>query len=209
MSFDRKTSRSSTTPLFKGTSNSSVDGGIVSLDPTIRSLQERGITGVGDASRALGEATGRFGSSLGDLRSKLFSGLDPYLEARVSPLKEQQALSEGAAVRNLDRRGLSGSSFRDQTLAGIATDFGRQIADQRALGTQESLRTALDIDQMLLEAKQLEASGRMKEAEYLRGIASDRANAELAIITSTGSNQSSSGFGVGLVPSSGSGGGVA
>lgn len=209
VSFGRSSSK--TKPLYKGTQYSSVrDGGRVFLDPSIRSLEDIGINTATSGQAGLSRATGSFGSNMGELRAKLFSNMDPYMTARVDPFLQAQARDTGIATQNLSRRGLTGSSFADQTLRSINQDYGRQIADQRALATNESINQASNIDQLILQANQAEANGDIALAEYLRSIAMRRSQTEGALLTATGS--SSSGFNAGISTSSSgnsSGGGVA
>jgi len=224
MSIGTKSSnqRSSTTPLFgAGTGRSRVEqvspntrfqGGLadgvrgfggskrVILDPTIYGIQDQGIDSVGAGRQSLGEAVGRFGGSLGELKSQLFTNQDPFTQARVAPTEERFGRERGALTQDVDRRGLGGSSFGQQALTSQATEQTRELGNQRALAVQESINTGLTVDQMLLESATLEAQGRLEEANYLRGVAADRAQTEVSLLTATGSDSrgQSSGVNVGF-----------
>lgn len=198
MSLGKSKSKSSTSPLYKGTQYSSVNNGIVNLDPSIRTLQGQGIGSMTNGTNSLSDVTGSVGADLGSLRSRLFTNMDPYTKAMVDPIKQQAAQATGSAELNLARRGLTGSSFRDQTLENVNSDYNRQISDASATAINNSINAGMTANQMMLQAAQLEAQGRQAEADYLRQIAADRANSEIGLLTATQSNSRGNQVGITL-----------
>lgn len=205
--FGRKGSKQTTRPLFTGTDYSSREGGRISFDPSIRSTQAMGIESAATGQRALSQAVGQFGENMGALRQRLFSNLDPFVQARVSPMEEAFALQRGAAQRGLERRGLAGSSFGQQALTSQLAEQQRALGEQRALATQEGIGAAMSIDQLMLGAQQAEAQGNFEQANYLRAIAEDRARLEGAVMTAAGGFGRSFGFDVSGTSRSSPGGG--
>ena len=174
-------SKSESKPYFTSTGFSNVNGTGFTLDPSVRRLQESGITSVGAGQNQFSTAVGKFGGAMGELRSRLFGNEDPYMRARTAPTEARFAQERGALQRDLGRRGLAGSSFGQQAQTTQATEQERALADQRALATQESINAGMTIDQLILQAEQAAAAGNMDQANFLRAIANDRAQTELGI----------------------------
>jgi len=61
------------------------------------------------------------------------------IQARVNPVLRNFASLRGSTQQNLGDRGLSGSSFADQSMRNIETDASTAEGDARAIATQESL----------------------------------------------------------------------
>jgi len=209
-------SKSQTKPIFSGTDFSSRSGGRISFDPSIRGLQEEGVSSVASGQQRLGEAVGQFGGSMGELRGQLFTNRDPFMQARTRGLEQQQAQERGALQQDIGRRGLGGSSFSQQAQTVQSAAQQTQLSDQRALAVQDSIKTGMTIDEMMLNAEALAAQGDLEQANYLRGIADDRARLEASVLTATGTDSSakmeawahSGSFGMGGGGSSGGGGGL-
>ncbi len=130
----------------KSTDYSKTSGGHTSFDPSIRGLQdqslgntaalESGVMGYGTTFRARSdESKGQYDA----LYRELTSNQNPYIQARVDPLKEQIASSRGQIQRNQGLRGVSGSSFGNDELTNF--DFGaqRQLGDASSLATNDAL----------------------------------------------------------------------
>ena len=218
LGFGRSHSKQSnkTSPIFGGTAHSTRDGNVINFDPSIRALQEQGAEIFGSGVAKLGAGVRRFGQSLGELRSRLGTNQDPFMQARTRPLIEEQKQARGRTTEDLTRRGLGGSSFLPQTITSMDSVFNRDIADQRALAMNESIQAGISIDQMLLEADALAAQGDAERAAFLRGAAEDRARLESSVMTTTGGfgsgrsesfNFAGSGYGGGQ--GGGGGGGIA
>lgn len=185
-------SQSITRPFFGGTQYSNVTDGIVNLDPSIRNLQTQGIGTLNDGLRTLGQATGQFGTNLGQLRQSLLGNQGAFLQARTAPTERLFSEQRGQLAQSLGRRGLGGSSIAERALTRQALDQTGALADQRSLALQESIGAGLNIEQMLLNAAQAEAQGNLSMANYLRGLASDRANLEAGLLTASGTNSTGS-----------------
>lgn len=110
------------------TGYSSLQGGNAIFDPSIRSAQDY----------ALGNAQTMFGDLKGNM--------NPYVTARVSPLKEAYALRRGELTRGLGRRGVFGS-FANQDLTSLDTTANREIGNAGSLATQESLNSQRGVNQ--------------------------------------------------------------
>lgn len=109
------------------------------IDPSIRALRESSLTGIPGYKAQYGAALGQLNSGLGGVLGQLQSNQNPYIQARVNPLLQQQAKDQGALQQSNVLRGISGSSFADQSMTNLNTDYGRAIGDAGALATQESL----------------------------------------------------------------------
>ena len=178
---EKSKSKSESKPYFESTGFSNISGRNFTLDPSIRNLQESGASAFGAGRNQFSEAVGKFGGAMGELRSRLFGNEDPYMRARTAPTEERFAQERGALQRDIGRRGLAGSSFGQQAQTSQAVAQERALADQRALAVNESINAGMTIDQLILQAEQAAAAGNMEQANFLRGIANDRANTELGI----------------------------
>ncbi len=181
-------SQSTTAPFFNSTAYSTTANGQVNIDPSVRSLQNQGITSLNQGQQALGQAVGQFGTNLGQLRQSLLGNQGAFMQARTRPMETLFSQQRGQLAQDFGRRGLSGSSFASQAQTRQAVDQTQALADQRSLAAQESIQAGLSIDQMLLQASQLEAQGNRAQADYLRSIANDRANLEASLLTASGTN---------------------
>lgn len=178
----------------KSTDFSRTSGGHTSFDPSIRGLQdqslantgalERGVMGYGSTFRARSdESKGQYDK----LYAELTSNQNPYIQARVNPLKEQIAGSRGQIQRNQGLRGVSGSSFGNDELTNF--DFGaqRQIGDAGAMATNDALGARGNTLGSLAGLNQNRLTGETQLTNTLNtlnsnrtGIANDRASLERA-----------------------------
>lgn len=181
-------SQSITRPFYSGTDYSSVNNGVVSIDPSIRNIQNQGISAVNAGQQQLGQAVGAFGSNLSQLRQQLTGNQNAFLQARTRPTERLFAQRRGELERSLGRRNLGGSSIASKALDAQASTFNQDLADQRAMATQESINAGLSVDQLMLQAQQLAAQGNLQQAQFLQGIAQDRANLESGLLTAAGTN---------------------
>lgn len=181
-------SQSVTRPFFSGTGYSTVQNGIVNIDPSVRALQDQGIGSLNAGLSQLGRATGEFGTNLGQLRQSLLGNQGAFMRARTAPMERLFSEQRGQLTQSLGRRGLGGSSIAERALTRQALDQTGALADQRSLALQESIGAGMGIEQMLLQAAQAQAQGNTTMANYLRGLASDRANLEQSLLTASGTN---------------------
>lgn len=123
--------QASNTPTSTRTPFSSVNDGFATLDPAIRSALLESNQGYRDL---LGQAQGN---------------QNAFIQARVDPLIAQTAQQRGSLERSLGLRGVSGSSFGDQSLNRFDIDSQNAIGNARALATQDSLGFQGGLNQML------------------------------------------------------------
>ena len=113
-----------------GTSGSNANVAI-NLDPAIRALT------MGSASNAqIG-----YRRAVNDI-NMLQSNRSPFIQARVDPLLASTATQQGALERSMAQRGIYGS-LSQQSMNSFNRSAQQQIADQRALATNDSLNAAL------------------------------------------------------------------
>lgn len=84
----------------------------------------------------VGNATDRFISNIRDNQSG-------YIAARVNPVLQRFGALRDTTQQKLGQRGLSGSSFYDQSMRNIETDASREEGDARALATMDVNRDEL------------------------------------------------------------------
>ena len=178
----------------KSTDYSKTSGGHTSFDPSIRGLQdasmantgalESGVMGYGSTFRARSDENK---DQYDKLYAELTSNQNPYIQARVNPLKEQIAGSRGQIQRNQGLRGVSGSSFGNDELTNF--DFGaqRQLGDAGAMATHDALGSRSNTLGSLTGLNQNRLTGETQLTNTLNtlnsnrtGIARDRATLERA-----------------------------
>ena len=108
----------------------------------VGSIQDKGLaefntTFSGDATTNRADSVNRFkdlyGQSQGNV-DLLSSGL---LDQRIDPMRESLAMSRGQLERNLERRGLAGSSIANNAITEFDRQGAREISNQQSLGMQE------------------------------------------------------------------------
>lgn len=115
------------------TSNgSSIVDGRVTFDPSIRSLQDQALQRSNAMYGEVGDAFGRY-------INRLEGNEGALIQARVNPVLQARDSTLGRMRTSGGLRGLGGSSFLDQNLAGTSRDFARQEGDVRSIATQESI----------------------------------------------------------------------
>ena len=180
------TQKSETKPLFGSTSfSSATPGGQVSLDPSIRGLEQQALSG-------LQGAAGRFGGQISQLRESALGNLPQFIESQVSPMRESFAQQRGQLTQNLGQRGLSGSSF----FGGALTS--QNIDQQRALQNAIAQATSAGVGQLgALSEAELQAAG--LTPEMMLQISRARTQRELAPLLTTGQESRGTSIGVPLV----------
>jgi len=120
---------------------SSVDPrtGAVNIDPSVRGLQQRSLSYIPGYQNQLQNSFGQYSSGLGNIISGLQGNQNAYVQARQNPLMQQQARALGSLQQGNALRGISGSSFANQSENNLNTDYGRAIGDQGALAVNDSL----------------------------------------------------------------------
>lgn len=133
----KNTVDSSAAPYFRNTGYSTVSGSTLNLDPSIRGIQDTALQQYAGQYGDIGEATNKYITGLGGIRSSYLGSKGALMDARVRPVLEQNASMLGGTQRNIGLRGLSGSSFGDQAMTNARTTAGRNESDARALATQD------------------------------------------------------------------------
>ena len=133
-------------PKDKYTDYSSIQGNHVSLDPSIRNLQneslgntgalESGVMGYGTKFRNRSDENA---GAYDKLYAELTSNQNPFIQARVDPLKGQIASRRGELQRSQGLRGVSGSSFGNDELTNFDFGASRELGNATASATQEAL----------------------------------------------------------------------
>ncbi len=102
---------------------------------------------------------------------------NPFVQARVNPLKQEYAAQYGALQRGLGRRNVFGS-IGSNALMDFSARANREIADQAALATQEATAASLQATNDLLSAAKSRADVENVVAEQWRTLG----DAELAAV---------------------------
>ena len=148
---DQKSSSGSTFDV-KRTPHSNLSGGTLTIDPSVRALQEQGLAGIQGLIPGYQQGTAGVLGNLASTRQGLEGNQGAFMQARLNPLQEQIASRQGELQRGLGLRGLGGSSFGQQSLTNFATDAGRALGDAGALATQESLGALTGVDSQTMNA---------------------------------------------------------
>ena len=128
------------------TGNSSAYHGNVTIDPSIRALQDKGLA----RNDQLYAQTGAYGNELiGNSRNMLarYQGnMSDYANAQLNPLRQQIASGRGELTRSNSLRGLSGSTFGNQSLTNYDTTTGRNLHDAQAQVEAEQIQAQTGIN---------------------------------------------------------------
>jgi hypothetical protein len=195
--------RTRTRPLFRQVGETVRDGGRIQFGPGITGREAEAAALAQQAGAGLSQAVGQFGGQISGLREAAIGTLPEFVEAQVAPLQQEIARQRGAFARETGLRRLGGSAFREQAgrLAGL--EQAEALGRARAGALMGGVGQIAGLSQMELGARQLEAQGRIREAEMMRALAAQQAQRELAI-TQTG--QESMGLQFGLRPQTPGGG---
>ena len=145
-------SSAKTTFDIRRTPYSTFTGDTLTLDPTIRALQEETLGGYRGLTPMLNTATGEFLNRAGAARDSLTNALSGLKQARLSPLQEAIARRRGELYQSTGLRGLAGSSFQDQSINNFELDAARQLGEASALADADVLERTTGIDKDILNA---------------------------------------------------------
>lgn len=119
--------------------SSAIDGNVM-IDPSIRGLQEEGLTkNRSGLETYLGQNA--------DLRQRYLGNQSAFRSARIDPLQRQFAQRRSELQQGIGLRGLGGSSFGDQALTGFDVDSQRAIGEAGAQAEMEDLQAISGLDQ--------------------------------------------------------------
>lgn len=128
-------STSTTKPYFNDTGYSTIKGRKITLDPSIRKLQDEALGNYASIYGDVGNSTNRFLTQSSALRDKFAGNEGAFMNARVNPVKQATASTLGRVQQDLGRRRVGGSSFAYGTLRDIQTQGAREEGDAAALAT--------------------------------------------------------------------------
>ena len=134
-----------------GTGYSTLKEGQLTLDPSIRSIQEQALSRNTNLYNELGESGKNILGNLQGLRGRYEGNAAAYTQARVNPLESELTTRQGELQRNIGLRGLSGSSFGEGALTNFSTDKQRALGDARAQAEMENLQAITGIDAQMAE----------------------------------------------------------
>ena len=130
----------------KSTPYSSIKGSHVTLDDSIRGLENQSLD---QTNKAIDGTMGYLSQyrarsdenkdQYDKLYAELTSNQNPFIQARTNPMRETIAAGRGQLQRSQGLRGIGGSSFADSALENY--DFGgaRALGDASSTATQEAL----------------------------------------------------------------------
>lgn len=133
------------------TGYSSVNRGNIRIDPSIRSIQDQGLSRIS----GLYDQSGQYGDELigntRSLRNRFLGNQSAYAESQMNPLRQQVAERRGELQRGLGLRGLGGSSFGEQSVTSFDLDSQRALQDASANVEMQQLQALTGIDASLAE----------------------------------------------------------
>lgn len=202
-------SRQQTTFGVRRTPFSDLSNGVLSLDSSIRGIQDRSLAGVDESRAGFGSGVGGVLQNLNQTRESLLGNQGLFQRARVDPVRDILSRRRGQLTSGISQRGLSGSSFADQALSGFDVDAAREIGNASALADAESLYAITGIDRdtlnVLIGKATVEAQQRGEDMQVAR----DRLQQELASFNFGKGGEATSksfGFSVGGLSTGSSGG---
>ena len=176
------------------TSNgSSIIDGNVTFDPSIRSIQEQGLARNNNLYNELGSSGQEILGNLRDTRSRYTGNQSDYIKSQTNPIEQEMTSRQGGLERSLGLRGVSGSSFGDQSLTNFGIDKQRAIGDARSKAEFESLQATTGLDAQMAQtlfqktAQQMAINGMDNETAQARlrqelaglGLSQQQANAAM------------------------------
>jgi len=133
------------------TGNSSMKYGRVNIDPSIRALQDKGLGRIDEQYAQAGAYGNELIGNTRGLRSRFLGNQSDYANAQLNPLREQIASGRGELQRSNSMRGLSGSSFGNQSLTGYDSTTGRDLRDATANVEMQQLQALTGIDAQMTQ----------------------------------------------------------
>ena len=134
-----------------GTGYSDMEYGNVTIDPSIRAIQEQNLSKNNNLYNELGTSGQNIMGNLEGLRSAYQGNMSAYNQARVNPLEQELTTQQGQLQRSIGMRGLSGSSFGDQAMTNFGIDKQRSLGDARALAATENFQALTGIDAQMAD----------------------------------------------------------
>lgn len=176
-------SQSESAPYFRDTGFSSWDPSSrrFTLDPSIRGMEDDATQRYASLYGDFGNASDRFLNQSSGLRTRMFGNQGGYMNAILSPIRERFSALRGQTQQNLGLRGLSGSTFMNDSLRDIDTQASREEANASALANQDMIRMEQSLNESELNALNQAAAQRAAITGETMEIARARAARELGI----------------------------
>lgn len=138
------------TPVTTG--YSTADQGRVTIDPSIRAIQDRGLENINSLYGQAGQYGDELISNARGLRQRFMGNESDFKQSLINPILAQVAQRRGEVQRSIGQRGLAGSSFGEQAITNFDVDTQRQIQDARSQAEMANLQALTGIDQRLSES---------------------------------------------------------
>jgi len=184
----------------KGSSKSSISGstgfssahkGRISLDPSIRAIQDEVLGNLRDVRGFTTQNLNDFLSRSSGLRQRFEGNRGALMQARINPVLQANAQRLGGLQRGLGQRNLGGSSFSNRALGDEASRGSRELGDATSLAEMESLQALTGLDQntinTVFQNAQIQAMLNGESAD----IARERAMIEIQALSGLGTQRGS------------------
>ena len=165
-----------------GTGYSSSEYGDVVIDPSIRSIQEQGLSRINNLYNETGVSGNELISNTRGLRNRFLGNQSDYTQSQLNPLQSQIAQGRGERERSLGLRGVSGSSFADQSLQSYDVESDRALRDARAQTEFQQIEALTGIDQQLTQQMFGKIETQAKLNGESLGVAKERLQQELSAL---------------------------
>lgn len=165
-----------------GTGNSLAYYGNVNIDPSIRAIQEQSLAKNNNLYNELGESGKKLWDNSNSLRQRYIDNGGAFSDAYVRPLQEKVNLGRGELQRNLGMRGISGSSFGDQSLQNYDVRSEMALGDARSQAEMMNLNAITGIDDQMAKNLFQRFSQQASLSQADANIAKDRLQQELSAL---------------------------
>lgn len=153
-------------PSVYSTGASSVNNGLAIIDPSIRRLRESSLSD--------------YLKSSGELRNRFVGNQSDYVNAILNPLRESLASRRGELQRSIGMRGLSGSSFGEQSMTNLDVTGQREIRDANALAQAQGMDFLNNLDATRLQAQNTVAEQNLAQELSALGLGQAQINQLMA-----------------------------
>ena len=164
------------------TGYSTANRGNVSIDPSIRGIQDKALARIDDLYGQSGQYGDELIGNTRSLRNRFLGNQSDYSEAQMNPLRQQVATRRGELGRSNSLRGIAGSSFGDQSIDSLDFESQRNLQDASANVEMQQLQALTGIDAQMTQ----QMFGKISSQAQLNGestqIAKDRLSQELSAL---------------------------
>jgi hypothetical protein len=156
--------------------------GSLSLDPSIRAIQDKGLGRIDDLYGQSGAYGDELIGNTRSLRNRFLGNQSAYSEAQMNPLRQQVATRRGEVQRSIGQRGLGGSSFGEQAITSFDTESQRALQDASANVEMQQLQALTGIDAQMTQQMFGKISTQAQLNGESLGVAKQRLQGELAAL---------------------------